>query len=54
MNEFKKDNTNATQVSESADVSMNAQMDEMVAVLKSIDDKLVSILRVVQEINRRG
>ena len=34
--------------------SMYSKMDEMVTILRGIDDKLVSILRAVQEINKRG
>lgn len=40
MNEVKKDNTNASQVSESADVSMVVKLDETVTILKNIDEKL--------------
>ena len=41
-------------INESKDASESSKFDEMITVLKSIDDKLVSILRIVQEINRRG
>ena len=54
MNAVKKDNTTATQVSESADVSMAAKLDEMIAILKNIDDKLSTISRAIREINARG
>ena len=54
MNEVKKDNTNSTQVSESADVSMAAKLDEMVTILKNIDEKMTTITRAIREINARG
>ena len=54
MNEVKKDSSNAAQVSESADVSMVAKLDEMVTILKTIDEKLTIISRAIREINARG
>jgi hypothetical protein len=54
MNEVKKDSTNATQVSESADISMAVKLDEMVIILKNIDEKLSTIARAIREINARG
>ena len=54
MNEGKKDNANAIQVSESADESMAVKLDEMITVLRNIDDKLSTITRAIREINARG
>ena len=54
MNEVKKDNTNASQVSESADVSMVVKLDETVTILKNIDEKLSTITRAIREINARS
>ena len=54
MNEVKKDSSNAAQVSESADVSMVAKLDEMVTILRNIDEKLSTITRAIREINARG
>jgi hypothetical protein len=54
MNEVKKDRSNAAQVSESADVSMVAKLDEMVTILRNIDEKLSTITRAIREINARG
>ena len=54
MNEVKKDRSNAAQVSESADVSMAANLDEMVTILRNIDEKLSTITRAIREINARG
>jgi len=54
MNEVKKDNINATQISESTDVLMAVKVDEMVTILKNIDEKLATISRAIREINARG
>ena len=54
MNEVKKYSSNAAQVSESADVSMVAKLDEMVTILRNIDEKLSTITRAIREINARG
>lgn len=54
MNEVKKDSSNAAQVSESADVSMAAKLDEIVTILKNIDEKMTTITRAIREINARG
>jgi len=54
MSEVKKDSSNTAQVSESADISMAAKLDEMVTILKNIDEKMTTITRAIREINARG
>jgi hypothetical protein len=54
MDEVKKDSTNIVQASKSADVSIAAKLNEMVTILKSIDEQLETITRAIREINARG
>ena len=54
MDEVKKDRTNATQVSESADASIAVKLAEMITILRNIDEKLSTITRAIREINARG
>ncbi len=50
----KNDTTNAIKNNESdADLTC-AKLDEMITVLKNIDEKLVNIARAIREINARG
>lgn len=55
MNEVKNDDKPQEKRSnEPVFHSLDSKMDEIATILKGIDDKLVSVLRAVQEINRRG
>ena len=48
------DITSAKKNNESGEDLTCAKLDEMITVLKSIDEKLVTISRAIREINARG
>jgi hypothetical protein len=55
MNEAKSDvSSKEKKNSEPQDTIMEAKLDEMISILKNIDDKLATITRAVREINARG
>ena len=55
MNEAKNDvSSKEKKNSEPVDDSIGSKLDEMVTILKSIDEKLVTISRAIREINARG
>ena len=55
MNEAKNDvSSKEKKNSEHVDDSIGSKLDEMVTILKNIDEKLVTISRAVREINARG
>ena len=40
--------------SEPQDTAMETKLDEMISILKNIDEKLAAITRAIREINARG
>ena len=55
MNDAKNDvSSKEKKVSEPQDTAMETKLDEMIGILKSIDDKLATITRAIREINARG
>jgi len=51
---IKNDTTSVKKNNESGADLTGAKLDEMITVLKNIDDKLVTISRAIREINARG
>jgi hypothetical protein len=55
MNEAKSDvSSKEKKNSELKDTVMETKLDEMISILKNIDDKLATITRAIREINARG
>jgi 23S rRNA maturation mini-RNase III len=55
MNEAKNDvSSKEKKNSEPQDTTMETKLDEMIGILKNIDDKLATIARAIREINARG
>jgi len=55
MNEAKSDvSSKEKKNSELKDTVMETKLDEMVTILKSIEEKLATITRAIREINARG
>jgi hypothetical protein len=51
---IKNDNPDVKKSNRSVDDSIGPKLDELVTILKSIDEKLVTISRAILEINARG
>jgi hypothetical protein len=51
---IKNDNPDVKKSNRSVDDSIGPKLDELVTILKSIDEKLVTISRAIREINARG
>jgi hypothetical protein len=51
---IKNDNPDVKESNRSVDDSIGPKLDELVTILKSIDEKLVTISRAIREINARG
>jgi hypothetical protein len=49
-----KNNNPGTENSESKIKLVDSKMEEMITILKNIDDKLTTISRAIREINARG
>ena len=55
MNEAKNDvSSKEKKNSEPQDTAIETKLNEMISILKNIDDKLAAITRAIREINARG